>query len=82
MLEEKELEKKENVHLTWNGRPEAHTALALAGLLFPHLRAEMKKGEARAHFDAGGATAADWLLRLSASATKPEVFTSSTKARK
>ena len=36
---------------------------------------------AKSHF-AGGATAAVWLLRLSASATKPEAFISSTKARK
>ena len=34
----------------------------------------------RAQFAASGATAADWLLRLSASATKPEAFTSSTNA--
>ena len=33
-----------------------------------------------AYFAAGGATAADWLLRLSALATKPEAFKSSTNA--
>jgi hypothetical protein len=34
------------------------------------------------YFAAGGAMAADWLLRSSASATKPEAFTSSTNAAK
>jgi hypothetical protein len=48
--------------------------------------ATVRKGNAareRPQFVTGGATAASgWLLRLSASATKPETFISSTKPRR
>src|SRR5262245_47372222 len=41
------------------------------------------RGDGDVHFAAGGATAASgWLLRLSASATKPDAFISSTKSRR
>ena len=44
------------------------------------LWAEVKEVDTCTYVAAGDATAADWLLRSSASAIKPEAFTSSTKA--
>jgi hypothetical protein len=44
-------------------------------LIVPHVRVGLL-------YFAGGATVACWPLRLSASATKPDAFTSSTKARR